>query len=174
MKSLKNTMVCFLLLSVLATTSYADENLLKSSDFSKKASWSFYIKNSVNDAGGVVTFIEGKLVVKSTDVAKQNPADIQVYKEIMLEADKRYKLSIKISSESKGILPVAYTLLKAPYSRYAKNIIKILPGDNKEYNCILEVKADENFNDNTRRCIRLLTGTLSGVTLSNITIEEIM
>lgn len=172
MKHLIKTLTV-LLFVVVSITAPAD-NLLTDTRLSNESGWSFWVNKTVSVAGGSGMLQDGKAVVKSPAIEKQNSTNIQLIKSIAVEADKSYKLKFKVNAEKSGKLSVIYCLNKSPFTYYASSIINIEYGE-KEYDCTLAVKMDKDGNYDAPRSLRLLLGDFKDTTvsISDVSFEEL-
>lgn len=172
MKCLSRTLAMSLFVAMSITASA--DNLLKDTTFSEDGGWGFWVNDPVVNAGGSGILADGKAVAKSPALDKQNHSNIQLIKNIDVDADKRYKVKFKANSDKAGPLTVTYLLSKAPYTGYADTIINIEPGE-KVYECILAVKKDKDGKLDTPRSLRMFFGAFKDatVTVSDISFEEV-
>jgi len=166
-------------LAVSAALSFAfaasAESLLSSPDFSAANGWSIYIHQPAKDAGSTGVFENGAAVVKSAACEKQNPTNIQLIKQIDLEAGKSYKLKFTAKADKDASAVVAYCLSKAPYTNYIQAASVKLASGEKEYELTLPVKADKDGGFDSPRSIRFFFGSNvdGSVSISNVSIEEV-
>jgi hypothetical protein len=157
-----------------ATLTVPADNPPKDITFSKANGWFFWVNKPVADAGGSGTLQDGKAVVKSPAIEKQKPTDIQLIKQINVEAGKSYKLKFKASVEKAGYLVITYGLSNSPYTAYASSGINLLP-DQTDYECMLAVKKDAAGKYDAPRSLRLYFGAFknAAVSVSDVSFEEV-
>lgn len=172
MKCLSKTLAVSLFVAMSITASA--DNLLKDASFSNANGWYCWVEKPALDAGGSLTLQEGKAVAKSAVVKNQTPSNLQLIKDINVDADKSYKVKFKANSDKAGVLTVTYILSKAPYTGYACAAINLEPGE-KEYECTLAVKNDKDGKINAPRSLRMFFGAFKDatVTVSDISFEEV-
>lgn len=173
---MKNTLKA---IAVSAAVSFAfaasAESLLSSPELSKENGWILYLHKPALDAGSTGSFVNGAAVVKSAAYEKQGSTNIQLIKNIDLEAGKTYKLKFKANADKDSVAALAYCLSKAPYTNYIQGSnIKLASGE-KEYEATLSPKADSSGNFDTPRSIRLFLGSNpdANISISNVSIEEV-
>jgi hypothetical protein len=170
MKSItKKLLVSFLIAT--AGVSVSAENLFKGTNFSADSGWCFWIDNSVKDAGGSITFQDGKVTLKSPASATQASWQIQLFKHIEIDVDKSYKLKFKANAGKPGKISVSYQGKNNAF--YAKVTIDVEQGD-KDYECTFMVKNDKDGKYESPRSLHLYLGGIKDatVTLSDVSIEE--
>lgn len=172
MKSLIKSLIVSL--SVAVSITALAEDILKDNTFSKESGWSSWVEKSAVDAGGNVTFQDGKVVAKCPALEKQDVWKVQIMKTVDIDADKNCKIKFKASTDKAGKIIVAYCLSKAPYTTYENVPVALEPGE-KEYDCILPMKKLYNGQYDTPRSLRFFLAGLKDatVTLSNISVEEV-
>ena len=172
MKSLIKSLIVSLTVAVSITA--LAEDILKDNTFSKESGWSFWVEKSAVDAGGSLTFQDGKAVVKSPALEKQDAWKIQIMKVVEIDADKNCKITFKASTDKAGKIIVAYCLGKAPHTTYENVPVVLEPGE-KEYECVLPMKKLYNGQYDTPRNLRFwLAGFKdANITVSNISVEEV-
>jgi len=170
MKSLLKTLVVSLLAS--GAISASAENLLEGA-LSAENGWHFWIEKPAIDAGGTAVFQDGKVVVKSPVVEIQAPTNVQLIRELYVDAGKSYKLKFTANAEKAGKLLVSYLLSKSPYTSYASADIDLTPGE-KSYECVLAVKMDK-MKYESPRSLRLFFGAFkeATVSVSDVSLEEV-
>lgn len=156
-----------------AAVTLSADNLLKDTGISNDSGWSFYMPKAVTDAGGSVTFQNGRVIAKSPAVANQIASNIQIIRPVDLEAGKSCKLKFKANTGKAGRITVTYCLSKAPYSYYGGADINLEPGE-KEYECILEIKRADNGSYDKPRSLRLFMGDFKDatVTVSDVILSD--
>ncbi len=99
--------------------------------------------------------------------------DIQVIKEIELNAGKEYNVQLNIKSDKPGYCYVSYLLSKKPYTKYALQKLIISAGS-KEYSCVLSIKKPSTEDFVSPKSIRILVGDFKDASLeiSKISIME--
>jgi hypothetical protein len=172
MKSLIKSLIVSLTVAVSITA--LAEDILKDNTFSKESGWAFWVEKTAIDAGGSLTFQDGKAVVKSPALEKQDAWKIQIMKTVDIDADKSCKIKFKANTDKAGKIIVAYCLAKAPHTTYENVKVALEPGE-KEYDCILPMKKLYDGKYDTPRQLRFwLAGFKDAtVTLSNISVEEV-
>ncbi len=172
MKCLPKTLVVSLF-AALAFTVSAD-NLLTDNKFSEAGGWLSWVEKPALDAGGSLTLQDGKAVAKSPAVKNQVRWNLQLFKDIAIEADKSYKVKFNANSDKAGKITIGYILSKAPYADYGSTTIDVAPGE-KVYECILAVKKDKDGKYDAPRSLRFWLGELKDatITVSDVSIEEL-
>jgi hypothetical protein len=172
MKCLSKTLAMSLFVAMSITASA--DNLLKDASFSNESGWFCWVEKPALDAGGSLTLQDGKAVAKSAVVKNQTPSNLQLIKDVVVEADKSYKITFKANADKAGSLTVTYILSKAPYTGYADTIVTLEPGE-KVYECTLAVKKGKDGKYEAPRSLRLFFGAFKDatVTVSDISLEEI-
>lgn len=160
-------------LFVAMSITVSADNLLNDASFTKDGGWLFWVNQTVIDAGGSGTIMDGKAVAKSPVLDPQDISNIQLMKNVDLDAGKNYKVKFRVHTDKSGILSVVYLLRKAPYTSYGRTTITLESGE-KEYECILAVQKDKDGKFDTPRTIRIFFGAFKDatVTVSDMTIEE--
>ncbi|MFA6569532.1 MAG: hypothetical protein WCS96_15075 [Victivallales bacterium] len=168
MKYLMKTIAVSLFVTGVITVSAA--NLLTDTKFSVESGWNSYVAV----VGGKIAFEDGEAIAKSPAIEKQVDANLQIIKEINIDANRSYKFKFKANTEKAGKLAVVYILSKYPYTVYANADIALEPGE-KDYECILAVNKDTNGNYYAPRSLRIYPGAFKDatVTLSNVSLEEV-
>lgn len=139
----------------------AGENMFSGDKFAAK-DWKVWIENSVKTAGTAVTFsaegeAEGSVVMPE---GKKGAHLVQLFYNIALEKDKKYKLSFELDADEEGNLNVGYILAKDPWTNFWNVNIKISP-DKTAYECVVapkEVKGE--FGE--PRSLRFFLGGMKG------------
>lgn len=77
MKSTVKTLMVSLF-AVTVCINISTENQLKDTNFSKESGWAIWVEKPMLDAGGSLTFQDGKAVAKSVTIEKPQSTKIQL------------------------------------------------------------------------------------------------
>ncbi len=149
------------------------KNVLKDTNFSPDSGWVFWIHNSVKDAGGSITFQEGKVVVNLPATALL-ASKVRILKQLEIDVDSSYKLKLKAKSSKPGKMGVVYQMNSEPYTVYAIANIDLEQGE-KDYECTLTVKNDRAGKYDSPRSLNFYFGGLvaATVTLSDVSFVKL-
>ena len=172
MKCLSKTLAVSLFAAMSITVSA--DNLLTDTKFSSESGWLTWVEKPALDAGGFLKLEDGKALAKSPAVNKQVRWNLQLFKDIAVDADKSYKVTFKANSDKAGKITIGYILSKAPYADYGTATIDVEPGE-KIYECTLAVKKDKDGKYDLPRSLRFWLGELkdANITVSDVSLEEI-
>lgn len=176
MKNMKRTFSAMLIGAIClgATSFVANANILNSSNVSQKDGWKFWAHAEIRKAGVKSIWSKDGITVEIPECKHKGNYTVQVYTNTNdLLAGKKYKISFDLKSNKVAKIEISYILGKAPYTSYAKQIIKV-EAAKKQYECILAPKQSKDKYD-TPRSLRFFIGNIQNnkVSISNVKIEEI-